>query len=518
VATEAPLARSERRAGAQSPRLLLGTAALAAAYLGTRALFATRFPYFFDEGTYAGFAAQGADSTSELFVSLTIGREPLQVWLALIGVELGIAPLTAGRMVAVACGLATVGCVGVLGRQFGGPAVGWVAAGLTVLLPFLVVHHGIGIYESLVTLIMVAALVVQVELARRPRLALGVVLGLLLAAGLLTKRNTLPALALAPASLLLLDWSPEGRRERLRRFALALAVAAVPVVVAGLVLRSSAHWPQYEAFNRVDAGGVGFAGVRPIGDVLRDPFAFTGQAWDAYRPALLSYVTPPLLLATLVGAVLGWRTSRRFTALLVLWIVVPFVVALTFGTLSFARHVMFVLPPMIALIAFALVRLTRAAFAAWSPRTAAAACAVGAAAVLGPALVTDVRLLAQPDRARYPGPDDLQYVRGTQAGAIWPDVVKELQRRASAPEVDVVAYLSHADVIRFLAPERFRFIPTTDPGAAEAQFVMRDESDFFVGGDREARLLRERFRLVARFPRPRDGAVVRLYENRRGTN
>jgi 4-amino-4-deoxy-L-arabinose transferase-like glycosyltransferase len=505
-------------AGARRPRWwpALGIAAVAGAYLATRVLFATRFPYFFDEGTYAGFAEQGSESPSELFVSLTIAREPLQIWLAILPLKLGFDPLTAGRIVSVAAGLVTVAVVGLLGRRLGGAAVGWAAAGLAVLLPFFVVHDGIGIYEPLVTLIMGAALLVQIDLARRPRVATGLLLGVVLAAGVLTKRNTLPALALLPASLLLLDWSPPGRRERLRTFAAAVAVAAVPVVVAMLVLRSSAHWPRYEELSRPGAGGVGFAGVRPLGDVLRDPFAFTAQAWSAYRPALLSYVTVPLLVATAAGGALAWRTRPRLTAVLVLWIAVPFAVALTFGTLSFPRHVMYLLPPMLVLMAYALVRGARAAFGAWPRRTALAACAAGAAVALGPALAFDARVLAHPDRARYPGPDDLQYVRGTQAGGPWPAVANEIERRAIGPRVDVVLHRSYADVLRFLLhPEgRFRLIDTRRPEAWKAQLLVRDESAFVFPDDPGPGLTAVHFREVARFPRPRGGAVVRLYENR----
>jgi hypothetical protein len=255
--------------------------------------------------------------------------------------------------------------------------------------------------------------------------------------------------------------------------------------------------------------------VRPVGDVLLDPFAFTGQAWDAYRPAFTAYVTVPLLLACAGGAVAASRTRPRSTALLVVWILVPFAVALTFGTLSFPRHVMYLLPPMIVLMAFALERLAAAALAAWPRRTALAACAVGVAVTLGPAVVADARFLGDPRGARYPGPDDLQFVRGTQAGAPWPGVAGHLERRGRGPRVDVVLFRSYPDVVRFLLdPEgRFRLIDTRSPDAARAQFLIRDESDFVFPDDPGPALVRGRFREAARFERPRGGAVVQVYEN-----
>lgn len=492
----------------------LGVAAIVCTYMATRLWFADRFPYFFDEGTYAGFAAQGAHSLDQLFVSLTIGREPLQIWLSIVWIKLGIDPLLAGRLVSVGAGLATVGVVGLIGRRVGGDAVGWAAAGLCVVVPFFVVHDGIGIYEPLVTLIMAAALLAQIELARRPRLALGAALGLILAAGILTKRNTLPAVALIPVSLLVFDWSREDRRGQFTKWIASVGIAAVPVVLAALVLRSSEHWSQYQEFSRVGADGVGFAGLRPLDQVLDDPFRFTGQAWSAYRPGLHHYLTIPLVAAAAVGVGLAWGSRPRLTAMLVAWIGLPFIVALTFGTLSFPRHVMYLVPPTLVFIAFALVRATEAVFRVLPPRSAAVVCGLGATVLLGPALLRDARVLAHPATAQYPGVDDQQYVTGTQAGGPWPDVRDAIRRRAVGRRVDIVIYRSYPDVLRWLLPadRTYAFVLTTSPLAPRAQFLVEDQSNFVFG---EAPIRDGRFRLVGRFPRPRDGAVVKLYERPR---
>jgi 4-amino-4-deoxy-L-arabinose transferase-like glycosyltransferase len=486
---------------------------LVGAYCASRLFFIDRFPYFFDEGTYAEFADQGAHSLDQLFLSLTIAREPLQIWLSIFWVKLGVNPLVAGRLVAAVSGLLTVGVVGLIGRRLGGELVGWVAAGLAVIVPFFVIHNGIGIYEPLVTLIVAAALLVQIELARRPRLELGVVLGLILAAGVLTKRNTEPAIALIPVSLLLLDWSREGLRRRLATWGAAVAIALVPVVIATLVLHSSAHWAQYEAFNQVGPNGVGFAGVRPLGQVLDDPFKFTGQAWDAYRPAMHQYVTPPLLLMVVAGSVLGLRTRWRFTLLLLAWIALPFLVALTFGTLSFPRHVMYVVPPMLVLAAFALVRAVEAT-RRWEPRVAYPVCAVGAALVLGPALLNDARVLAHPASTHYAGPDDAQYVTGTQAGWPWPFVRNAIERRAVGDRVEIATYRSYPTILHWMVEPRGRydFLSSRSPRAPLAQFIVSDESNFAFPGDKiGAAIDAGKLQLLGSFPRPRGGAVVRLY-------
>src|SRR3954470_5961302 len=129
-------------------------AAILGAYVVSRALFIARFPYFLDEGTYAVFTYEGANSLHDLFISYTIAREPLMFWLGIPWVKLGINPLDAVRIVSAISGLLTLVAVGLIGRLLAGPVVGLAAAALCVVLPFFVVHDGIGIIEPLVTLVM----------------------------------------------------------------------------------------------------------------------------------------------------------------------------------------------------------------------------------------------------------------------------------------------------------------------------------------------------------------------------
>jgi 4-amino-4-deoxy-L-arabinose transferase-like glycosyltransferase len=505
-----------------SRRAAVAALFLVAVYLLTRLLFIARFPYFFDEGTYASFINQAAHSTSRLFVSLTIGREPLQIWLGIPWVKLGFNPVVAGRLVSMTAGLLTVAVIGRLGREAGGASVGWVAAGLAVLLPFLVVNDGIGIYEPLVTLIMSAALLLQVELARRPGLGRGALLGFVLGAGILTKRNAEPALFLMPFSLLCFDWSVSDRSERLKKWGGALALAVFGVVVASLVLRSSSYWTQYQRFNGTTARGIGFAGVRPLRLVLRDPFAFSGQAWSAFRPALLGYVTIPLMAVAVLGLIVAWRSRPRMAALLLVWIVVPFLGALTFSTLSFPRHVMFIMPPLIVVVAYGLVEAGQWVGRILSRRMAVVVLTLGAALALGEALAFDARVIAHPRTARYPGLDDQQYVTGTQSGASWDAVAAMIRKRGTGNPVVVVLANGYRDVIQWITwpDRRYRFVtddlftPDGSSPFSHAQFAIVDELKFFPNGRalELARAKRLHFKLVGRFPRPRRGAVIELYE------
>ncbi len=502
-----------RRGGAHLPRAqVAAAAAIGAAYVISRFLFIDRFPYFLDEGTYAVFANRAAHATQDLFYSFTIGREPLMFWLGIPWIKLGVNPLVSVRLVSAMAGLLTLVFVGLLARRLGGAAAGLTAAALCVVLPFFLVHDGIGIIEPMVTLVMAAALYLQVELARRPDLRIAALLGLVLAAGVLTKENTKPALALVPLSLLCFDFNAPDRPQRLKRWLAGIGIAAVMVVAATLLLRASSLYHLYEDARDDPL----LYTVRPLGDVLRDPFAEIGKTWASYRPAFGGYVTIPLIGAALAGTILGLRRRPRLTALLLAWILLSLAVSMLFSTLPYPRHVMYVMPAAIALMAYALVEGVRWARTVMAPRAAALVSAVAVAALLTPALLLDARVLAHPDTTRYPGTDDLQYVTGTGGGGVWPAVAGAIRARAKGSQVPILTTRSYSQVLEMLlGPDpRYVFVPGNSPLAPRAQFSLDDEEIPFYDPDAVRVVNDGNFVEIGRYERPRGGAALVLSQRR----
>jgi 4-amino-4-deoxy-L-arabinose transferase-like glycosyltransferase len=489
--------------------IALVAAAILAAYVVTRVAFIARFPYFLDEGTYAVFTYKAANSLHDLFISYTIAREPLMFWLGIPWVKLGFNPLDAVRIVSAMAGLMSAVFIGLVGRRLGGTYVGLTAAGLYVVLPFFVVHDGIGIIEPLVTLAMASALYFQVELARRPDLRVAALLGLALAAGVLTKENTRPALALIPLSLLCFDWSPADRPRRLTVWLEGIGIALVMAAAAYVLLRTSSRYPDFEKARENPL----LYTVRPLGDVLRDPFGAIGPAWSAYRPAFAGYVTLPLLATALAGAVLALRRHRGLALILLAWIFVPFTVAMLFSTAPFPRHVMYLLPPGIVLAAFALVEGVQLARRLMPARRAAVACVLTGLLLLAPALRLDLRILAHPDTARYPGLDDLQYVTGTGGGTVWPPMADLIRSRARGDRVYILSPTAYTQVLEMLLGPSPRYV-TVDglsPLASRAQFAVNDEIPF-LDGTAAAVVEKEQFVPIQRFTRPRGGATATLLQ------
>ncbi len=407
---ERPLSSRSSAGASDGARLaVLAGAALLAAYLATRILFVARFPYFLDEGTYAVFSYEGSKSLGGLYSSYSIGREPLMFWLGIPWVKLGFNPLDAVRLVSVVVRSPhRRWWWDSMARRLGGNAAGWTAAALCVVLPFFLVHDGIGIIEPLVTLVVAAALYLQVEFARRPDLRVAALLGVVLAAGLLTKENTRPAILLLPVSLICFDWAAADRGRRLRTWFAGVGICVLMLGAAVLVLHASSRYGEFEASRESPL----LYTVRSLSEVWSDPFDI-GDTWSAYHPAFTGYVTIPLLAAAAAGAVLAIRRDPPLGVLLLIWVLFPFAISMLFSTAPFPRHVMYLLPPVVVLMAYGITEGVRAILRALPGPRGVALAALGVTLLLAPALRLDARVLAHPDTARYPGLDDLQYVTGT---------------------------------------------------------------------------------------------------------
>jgi hypothetical protein len=279
-------------------------------------------------------------------------------------------------------------------------------------------------------------------------------------------------------------------------------------VAANVAMRLSDFWPALEV-----ARSSAFYTVRDVGDLLEDPFWSFPRAWDAYKPALTSYITLPVLAAAIAGAVLLVRRNWRLGVLLLIWIALPTVISFSFTVLPFPRHIMYLMPPVIVLAALALVEAARWCTNALGPRRAAVALTAAGALFLAPSLVWDARVLADPVAVEYPGLDEWQYVTGTGGGEPWPKVERELRRRAGEEEVIVITPTTDGNVIRLMLHEhpRFVFVKGTDPRAETADFAITDGNplpDF-----QALEILREGpYERIGRYQRPHGGKVVKLYE------
>jgi 4-amino-4-deoxy-L-arabinose transferase-like glycosyltransferase len=484
-----------------NPLAVVSVAAIAALYLVTRLLLLWRFPPFWDEAQYAGWTHQGFVDSHFRFVALANGKQPMLPWLGMSLMTLGVGPLTAVRLVSALSGLVTLTMMGLVGHRLGGLRVGLVAAAGGAVVPYLFVHNSMGLMEPLVAATAMTALYLQLRLAEQPRLDFALLLGIVLAVGLLTKETGRFALVLLPLSLLCFRWNDPAWPARL---ALWGGYAAVAFALAGIgysILRLS------DLYQEMERAGRAIGLHRDYGEALRHPGRWAERNWPLFRAGLGGYLTAPIVVTAAVGAALGLRSRPRLTGVLIGWALIVIGGGTLLAGLPFPRYILVSVPPIVILAAYGIVRVVEAVGARAEGHRRLAAAAVVAIAVV-PALVFDARVLVNPGTTSYPALDDRQFATGGTAGHAWVEVAKELERRLGRrPAVVQLAELSSPALgLLLLDRPNIELVGGTDPRTRAARFAIENGPQL----RRENGLVR--LRPVFEVHRPRGGRTLTLLE------
>ena len=283
----------------------VGVVALAVVYVVVRLMLVWCFPPHVDEALFARLTLKGFEDRHLLFLPLAWGNNPMQEWVGIGVMHLGVEPLTALRLVSLASGLITLFVVAWLARALGGDKAALAAALVWAVLPFTVVYGAVGLTDPLVMAMVAVAIALQLAIARRPRLLLALLLGIVIGVGLLTKLTMTIALWLMPLGALVFDWRPQTLRSRLLRWLGSLALAVAVAALSYQVLRLS------DAYATTGEQRDALLSMHSVGTFLDDPTRWLRDNWTSYRVALRGYLTVPLVLTATVGVAAVLRTMIR---------------------------------------------------------------------------------------------------------------------------------------------------------------------------------------------------------------
>ena len=407
----------------------IGYVTLVVAYLATRLALVWRLPWHYDEAVFAGWTLQGYENVESRFLPLASGQQTLLEWLGMGGMRLGLEPVTSLRFVSLSAGLITLVLVAMLARRLAGEPAGVAAAALYVVLPYTLVYSVAGLYDPLAAMLVVAALLLQIEIAERPRLGLALLLGLVLAAALLTKLTATIALSLLPLSAIAFDWSPEARPRRLAAWLGSIFVALLIAWLGSRILHLS------DLNDDLQPARDALLGDHSLREGLGSLSHWVAQNGPAYSWALVAYVTPVVFIAAIIGAVAGIRRTPRRTAIVVAWVVLPYVAVIVLASFPAIRWLLVAVPPLEALAGVGVVAVCAHARELGRTPRSSTWFAVGAVGVLVlPAVAFSGRILARPSTAWYPGRDRFEFTDG----AAWAHASSAIGRLAAGRPMQVV--------------------------------------------------------------------------------
>ena len=458
------------KGGATTPtgRLARGTrwlpaasasALLLAAYLETRVWLVGKFPYFLDEGILAQYAQIGHNADQRL-ISLDEGIRPGLVWMTLGAMHFQIAALVAIRLVAVVFGVVALACGSILALRCASRETALAFAVLAVFTPFLFLYDSLGLRDPVIAGLMVAGLLLEIELARDPRLAIAVLLGVSFAFDIWVKDSGKAALYLLPFSLV---YFPFRSPRRARLGAAWLGYAAVACFMAWAATLPMQLGSAYQHLASTQAA---LGNLRTFGDAAAHPLRYFDASWPSVRTSLTDYLTYPVVVLAAVGLGFGLRRRRRLTALLLLWAAAQVAAAIWLAGNLYPRYLVPAIPFILLLAALGIDGLIGVVVGRWgSGRRVVVACGAAGVALLVPALVFDAQLSYDPASAPFPAVDRAQYVTDFTSGFGLDQAVSELGLIAGGrPIVMLTDPIFASEPLEVLASERGLNISWSWPG------------------------------------------------------
>ncbi|MBI2614064.1 MAG: glycosyltransferase family 39 protein [Candidatus Levybacteria bacterium] len=330
---------------------ILVLAALTLIYLVSRFYSILSLPIFTDEAIYVRWAQIAKQDANWRFISLTDGKQPMFIWLMMISLRFIEDPLLAGRVVSVGAGFLSLIGMYFLGRElFRSNKIGLISSSLYVFFPMSLVYDRMALYDSLVGAFAIWGLFFIVLLVRTVRLDVALILGMVIGGGVLTKTNAFFNIYLLPFSLILFDWRGKGIKNRLMRWLGLTVVVLIITYALYSVLRLSPFFHIITEKNAIF--------VYPLKDWLNHPFAFFIGNWKAFWDWTIRYLTWPLLALALLSFFVS-KSFFREKLILFFWFILPIVALGLFGRTLYPRFIFFMLLPLLPLIAFSLVNISK---------------------------------------------------------------------------------------------------------------------------------------------------------------
>ena len=322
---------------------------LALIYFVSRFYSILSLPIFTDEAIYIRWAQIAKQDASWRFISLTDGKQPMFIWLMAISLRFISDPLLAGRVVSVGAGFLTLIGMYFLGKEiFKNNKIGLISSALYVFFPMALVYDRMALYDSLVGTFAVWSLFLIVLLARKVRLDIALILGMVAGGGVLTKTNAFFSIYLLPFSLLLFDWVGKNKGKRLLKWIGFCLVSVVLTYGIYSVLRLSPFFHIIAEKNTIF--------VYPLSEWLSHPFEFFIGNMQAFCDWTLRYLTWPLFILMLLAFFIN-KSFFREKIVLLIWFIFPIIALGFFGKTLYPRFIFFMLLPLIPLVAFSFLNI-----------------------------------------------------------------------------------------------------------------------------------------------------------------
>lgn len=283
---------------------VIAAAVLISSYLFLRLYNIMSLPIFTDEAIYVRWSQIARFDASWRFISLTDGKQPSFVWLAMTIMKFVQDPLLAGRLVSVIAGFASMIGLYLLGRElFKNKWIGVVSSFLYLIFPMALVYDRMALYDSLVGMFTIWALYSSVLLVRNVRLDIALILGMIIGGGVLTKTSAFFSAPLLFATYLLFDIKQKLWKKKLFQLVLLSLLSILIGLGFYSVLRLS---PFFHIINEKNS-----LFAYPLNEWVQHPTLYFVSNLRGIFDWMLTYFTPPVFFLIIAAFIVGKKWSKQ---------------------------------------------------------------------------------------------------------------------------------------------------------------------------------------------------------------
>jgi len=315
------------------------------AYFVSRLYHLSSLPIFVDEAIYSRWAQIALHDASWRFISLTDGKQPLFIWVAMPFLHFVRDPLIATRLVSVFCGYLTIVGLWYAGFLLKDKRTGYLAATLAVITPFLFFYDRFAVMESMLTASGIWLFCLSIILAKTKRLDVALVLGIAAGLAFLVKSPAQAFIALVPAAYLFMaDDKARFHKQNILKY---LGLLLVVFVLAELINNIQRLSPWMYMITRKNGDFV----ISPLKMLSDHPYRIWQNFIDSQR-WLIAYLTLPIYALSLFGFA---KLTKYFSKFLLVsaWFFGPLFILITTALLYRPRYLVFIVPFALLYSAFA---------------------------------------------------------------------------------------------------------------------------------------------------------------------
>jgi len=318
---------------------------LSLVFLATRFINLLLWPVFADEAIYIRWSQliwQG-----QFFIPLTDGKTPLFMWLLSPLQQLTNQPLLSGRLLSVMAGLLTLIAVYLLADKLFDKRTALIAGLLTILNPFLLFYDRLSVVDSLLTAFITWSYYLSLNLLTNPSITLGIILGFLWIACLLTKPTALLFIFLTPVFC----FSKKFSLKKIKALFWPTLVAVAITLIGYNLQRFSA------AFPLISSRSSDY--LRNINEIFSSWLQFFPATLSIVVSWLSSYLSVPALILFLLAVI--WALTKKSVNILVLslLIILPVFIQTSVANIFYPRYLLPIIPFLIIILAWGVKKLPK---------------------------------------------------------------------------------------------------------------------------------------------------------------